>query len=185
MRLKPYAALLAFSLVSAAAHSESAADENSALRAEIAALKARNEMLERSCPAAATTPLGSASSTASSSAASISIPIIATATDTGNAAISLSSAEVAATQKLYSHTGCDQGLFSGPPPGKWRDAKAWSRINKGMTAFDVENNLGVEHYDIKKGANIQWQYGRCGNSWEASVTLVDGLVVSISPPGDD
>lgn len=181
MRPTPYAALLAFSLVSAKVHSESAADENFALRAEITALKARNETLERSCPAAVTTKPMSASSTASSDGT----PIVAPASVTANVAVPLSAAEVAATQKLYGHSGCDQGLFSGPPPGKWRDAKTWGKISNGMTMADVENNLGIEHYDVKKGANIQWQYGRCGNSWEASVTLADGLVVSVSPPGSD
>ncbi len=185
MRLKSCAALLAVSLWPFTAHADAAADENSVLRAEIAALKARNEILQQSCPVAATPAMPAALSATSSSAAKESTPVAAPAATVTHARVAPITAEVAAPAKPYTHTGCDQGLFSGPPPGKWRDAKAWNTISKGMTMTDVENGIGVEHYDVQKSAKIQWQYGRCGNSWEGSVTFADGLVVSVSPPGSD
>ncbi len=98
------------------------------------------------------------------------------------AAVAAAAPAAAGQAKPYSDTGCDRGIFSGPPPGKWQDPKAWKKLAARMSMADVEAAVGADHYDQDKGKTVQWQYGRCGSTWEGSVTFVDGLVDSISPP---
>ncbi len=98
------------------------------------------------------------------------------------AAVAAAAPAAAGQAKPYSDTGCDRGIFSGPPPGKWQDPKAWKKLAARMSMADVESAVGADHYDQDKGKTVQWQYGRCGSTWEGSVTFVDGLVDSISPP---
>jgi hypothetical protein len=171
------AALLFLLIVPAAVQAQSADDENSRLRAEIATLKSRNAVLERACPTAV-----------SANSSAVGTPSASTPAASNQAAAPAAPQPTAATVAVseppqnYSHAGCDRSLFSGPPPGKWQDSKAWSHISKGMTMAAVEAALGVEHFDENRDDAVQWQYGRCNSGWKGSVTFKNDLVVSVSAP---
>jgi hypothetical protein len=200
MPAKTLAASLCLLMVPAAAL---AADQDiGQLQAEIAALKARNAVLEQTCPAtAANAPEATAPPESGSvpvfaaaappapatplppppaAAAPPPVPVAQAAPPVPPAAPPQPPSAV--PPQLYENTGCDRGFLSGPAPGKWRDAKAWDGIGRGMAMAEVESRLGVEHYDADKRDALQWQYGRCGSGWEGSLTFVDGRVVSVSPP---
>ena len=195
MSAKTTATLVLFLLLPVIAQADSGADENSQLRAEIAALKARNETLERACPAAASanapaapavtavTPVTAPTASAATAVATPAVPLApSTAAAPVLASAPIVEAAPAKPSRLYADTGCDRGFFTGPARGKWQDPKAWKKISNGMTMAEVENVIGVEHYDEEKGSAVQWQYGRCASSWESSVKFVNGVVVTISPP---
>ena len=175
MSVKPVAALLFLLIAPVVARAGSTDDENAKLRAQIATLKAQNEALQRACPAAAGINTTSATATAAMATAPTAPVAAAMAPEVPPAAPTK-------PPKLYADTGCDRGLFSGPAPGKWQNGKAWKTIGNGSTMAEVEGALGVEHYNEEKGKAVQWQYGRCSGSWESSVTFVNGVAVSISPP---
>jgi len=186
MSAKNVAALLFLLSLPAAAQSSSADDEVSQLRAQVSALKARNAALEQACPAAAANLTAAAAATppaaASSPALPAASPAVVEASPAAPAAPPSPAVAAARQPAQYTKTGCDRGLFSGPAPGKWQDSAAWKKIGKGMTMAEVEAAIGVEHYDETQDHAVQWQYGRCGGRWESSVTFVDGLVVSATPP---
>lgn len=179
MSAKAIVALLLLLTVPVAS-ADSSDDENSQLRAEIAALKARNETLEKACPSTAGATAPTVSAQPSSSPVSGRTVTEAPAAGPMSAGAGAPAAEPA---KLYADTGCDQGILSGPPPGKWRSGKAWRKVNNGMSMGEVESIVGVEHYDEQKKNSVEWQYGRCGRGWEGSVDFVNGEVVAVSPPG--
>ena len=134
MRAKTTAALVLLLLLPVVAQADSTTDEISQLRAEIATLKARNETLERACPAAASVnayPAPAATATAVVPPAAALAP--------GPAALPVAAsapvveAAPAKPSRLYADIGCDRGVFTGPATGKWQDPKAWKRVSSGMT----------------------------------------------------
>ncbi len=182
MSAKPIAALLFLLIAPVAAQAGSTDDENAQLRAQIATLKAQNEALQRACPAAASINTTSATAAAAVAPAAAPTAPVTTAMAAEVPPAAVAPAAPSKPPKLYANIGCDRGLFSGPAPGKWQDSKAWKTIGNGSTMAEVESTLGVEHYNEEKGKAVQWQYGRCSGSWESSVTFVNGVAVSISPP---
>ena len=184
--------LLLFLGASCAVHADALTDENIQLKAQVQALQSRVDTLERACPAAAkinpvgptataaTASTGKASASASASTENQSI--VANANLDGTPQPVASEAPPPPLKK-YADAGCDRGLFSGPQAGLWKSTANWNKVADGASMPEVETALGVEHYDIDRGkGRVQWEYGRCGTSWEGAVSFLNGKVVSLTPP---
>jgi hypothetical protein len=155
---------------------------------EIAALKARVLELEaqlagRAAPALAsgstaqTTASQAASATTASADAQFSV-----ATPPSPAINPVTRKVVVVEEEAHSRTGCSLGLFKGVPYGKWREPFHWDSLDKGMSAAEVEQLLGVEHYNIGSSKRMVWQYGKCGKQTQGEVLIEDGKLLDWRKP---
>jgi len=135
-----------------------------ALQAEVEALRARVQVLEAKADETALTPLPSLQSVLPGAAAKPA----ATAT--------------VVVEEPYSRTGCSRGLFKGIEPARWQDPDLWLDLKKGQTPAEVEQQLGVEHYDEHDGNKVIWHYGKCELRSKAQVLFVDGKLMDWRVP---
>jgi hypothetical protein len=82
----------------------------------------------------------------------------------------------------YDKTGCSLGLISRPKPAKWTNLTNWSLLYKHMSMTEVEDLIGKEHFDVKSGANVEWQYGNCGGKVSGFVLFTDSKVSAWQVP---
>ena len=76
--------------------------------------------------------------------------------------------------KPYSDTGCDKGAPS--IDKRWKRKDNWSYLRGGMSMLDVEELLGVEHYNVAGSSRVGWEYGKCEAAARGSVVFQDGTV---------
>lgn len=140
-----------------------AAEDCAALRAEVEALKLQVLQLQNAQAAAALAPKPLPQVAATVAAAADNVPA-----STNQRTLKV------VTEEAYTRTGCRKGLFTGAPPGKWQEREAWDNLEKGMSPRQVEDLLGVEHYNLGDGRNVKWEYGKCEAFVSAAVLFVDG-----------
>lgn len=163
MRLMPFSlVLLACTSLTAFA---APASECSALQAEVEALRAKVRALEASALPVTTPPQQAAAA----------LP--------GTAAKPAAVARVV-IEEPYSRTGCSRGLFKGIAPARWQDIELWRDLAQGQSPAEVEQLLGIEHYDERGGRNVIWHYGNCGASSRAQVLFTDGKVADWQAPAN-
>jgi hypothetical protein len=137
-----------------------AQDELSRLRTENAALKAQLTALQASCstPSAG----GDDKRSAQTPAASVIAP-------EGYQLVKVEPVEP------YSRTGCKK--YKDAIDIRWKQPNNWEILSRGLPMRDVEELLGVEHYDVKFGSRIGWQYGKCEAAAKGEVVFDSGKVL--------
>lgn len=180
--------LLLFLGLSFGAHADSVSDENARLKQQISILQSRVDTLERACPVAAKTDATAPAAPPAKAVTQTEVPapsesVVANANIDGTPQPRDERPANVPPPKKYADTGCDRSLFRGPKAGSWQSPASWQKLAVGSSMPDVESALGVEHYDVDRGkGRIEWQYGKCGSSWEGEVVFANGGVVSLSPP---
>lgn len=138
-----------------------AADELQTLRDENARLRQQVEQLRQQCavPAATTAP-------APPAAAVLAVP---------GPAPQASPAVPAAVEQPYTSTGCRKRKPGGDL--RWKERANWEDLARGMTAAEVEERLGIEHFNVVDGSRTGWQYGKCEASVRGTVVFEQGRVL--------
>ncbi len=134
-----------------------ATDELQALRDANARLQQQVEQLQQQCaiPAAA----ASAASAPTATAAAAPRP----------------AAAIAATELPYTSTGCRKG--KGGSDLRWKERSNWEDLARGMSVTEVEERLGIEHFNVADGTRTGWQYGKCEASVRGTVVFEQGRVL--------
>jgi len=177
------AAALAFTSPSFAADAACTASA-----AEIMALKAR--VLELEAQLAGRTPSAAATSTTVPATTGKALPATsataeaqyAVAAPPATAINQVTRKVVVVGEEGHTRTRCPLGLFKGVPYGKWREPFNWDSLDTGMSAAEVENLLGVEHYNIGSSKRMVWQYGKCGSQIQGEVLIEDGKLLDWRKP---
>ncbi len=156
--------------------------------AEIAALKARVLELEAQLAGRTESAAGAANATPATSGkappsnSATAEAQYAVAAPTAAAINQVTRKVVVVEEEAHSRTGCSLGLFKGVPYGKWREPFNWDSLDTGMSAAEVENLLGVEHYNIGSSKRMVWQYGKCGSQIQGEVLIEDGKLLDWRKP---
>lgn len=83
----------------------------------------------------------------------------------------------------YSDTGCHHGgFFSAGPDARWKHDDHWLSLQVGMTPKDVERLLGRQHFNVRDGDRIGWEYGKCQNAYRGIVVFSGGQVAYWKKP---
>ncbi len=90
--------------------------------------------------------------------------------------------QILVIEQPYSKTGCRLGLFQAPARAKWQDTELWLDLEKELSPAAVEALLGSEHYDVRGGDNVIWQYGKCGASSQAQVMFSNSKLADWRAP---
>ena len=136
------------------------------LRDENARLQQQVEQLRQQCvvPAAAAVP------------ASPAVAAPATVATTVPAALPQDAPAVAAAvEQPYTSTGCRKRKLGGDL--RWKERANWEDLARGMSAAEVEERLGIEHFDVVDGSRTGWQYGKCEASVRGTVVFEQGRVL--------
>ncbi|MCK9194108.1 MAG: hypothetical protein M0P19_09590, partial [Nevskia sp.] len=128
------------------------------LRAENAALREKLAILQASCPNLAAPD----KSSATTPTASVTVP-------EGYQLVKVKPAEP------YSLTGCKK--YKDAVDTRWKQRDNWEILSRGLSMRDVEDLLGIEHYDISSSNRIGWKYGKCGAAAKGEVVFEDGKVL--------
>lgn len=138
------------------------------LRKENAELRAKISTLEAACP----TPTASAAPAAATTVAPVTPDSITP--PAGYALVKVEPVEP------YSQTGCKK--YSGAVDTRWKVSTNWEYVGVGQSMAEVEELLGIEHYDVKNDRRIGWEYGKCGDAVKGRVIFEGGKVLYWTKP---
>ena len=82
----------------------------------------------------------------------------------------------------YDKTGCSHSLLKHPAPAKWNDPSNWEMLTRRMSMPDVEDLIGKDHFDVKQGNQVEWQYGDCGGKVGGFVLFTNGEATAWQVP---
>ena len=68
-------------------------------------------------------------------------------------------------------------LFRSGSDLRWKERANWEDLSRGMSGSEVEELLGIEHFNVVDGTRTGWQYGKCEASVRGTVVFEQGRVL--------
>ena len=142
-----------------------AVDELQRLRGENLRLQQQVEQLRQQCAV----PVPAAAAVAPAAPAAVTTAVPAPAPQAVPPAVA------AAVELPYSNTGCRKRKSGGDL--RWKERANWEDLSRGMSAAEVEDRLGIEHFNVVDGSRTGWQYGKCEARVRGTVVFEQGRVL--------